>query len=180
MAVCDRIASPILVGIVRPVILLPAVALAGWDAQQLEMVLLHELIHVRRYDNLVNLLQRLIEAALFFHPMIWIISSWVRREREHCCDAAVVAHTRQPQAYAQLLVTLAEQMSRTASTASLVTSPMAQPSLVGRIRRILRKDDQPMQVSRKTFVVMIASVMVLVSIIGRYALKARLQDGKIL
>ena len=103
VAVCDRIAGPVLVGIVRPVILLPAVALAGWDPQQLEMVLLHELLHVRRWDNLVNLLQRIVESLLFFHPMIWIVSAWIRREREHCCDAVVIAHTRQPQAYARLL-----------------------------------------------------------------------------
>ncbi len=113
VAVCDRIAGPILVGIVRPIILLPAIALAGWDPQQLEMVLLHELVHVRRWDNLVNLVQRIVESVLFFHPMIWVVSAWVRREREHCCDAAVVAHTRQPRAYAQLLVALAEQISRT-------------------------------------------------------------------
>ncbi len=73
VAICDRIAAPILVGILRPMILLPAVALAGWDPQQLEMVLLHELAHVRRYDNLVNLLQRIVESVLFFHPMVWII-----------------------------------------------------------------------------------------------------------
>ena len=67
-----------------------------WDPQQLEMVLLHELAHVRRYDNLVNLLQRIVESLLFFQPMVWIVSGWVRREREHCCDELVVARTRQP------------------------------------------------------------------------------------
>ena len=109
VAVCDRIAAPILVGILRPMILLPAAALAGWDPQQLEMVLLHELAHVRRYDNLVNLLQRIVESALFFQPMVWIVSGWVRREREHCCDELVVARTRQPHAYAEVLVTLSER-----------------------------------------------------------------------
>ncbi len=68
VAVCDRIAAPVLLGIVRPMILLPAAALSGWDPQQLEMVLLHELYHVRRWDNLVNLLQRIVESALFFIP----------------------------------------------------------------------------------------------------------------
>ena len=100
VVVCDRIAAPILVGVLRPMILLPAAALAGWDSQQLEMVLLHELAHVRRHDNLVNLLQRIVESLLFFQPMVWIISGWVRREREHCCDELVVARTRQPHAYA--------------------------------------------------------------------------------
>jgi len=55
VGVCQRIRSPILLGIVRPLILLPPAALTGWSPEQLEMVLLHELVHVRRWDNLVNL-----------------------------------------------------------------------------------------------------------------------------
>ena len=68
IATCERIAAPVLVGIVRPMILLPPAALTGWSPDELEMVLLHELAHVRRWDNLVNLLQRLVESLLFFHP----------------------------------------------------------------------------------------------------------------
>jgi beta-lactamase regulating signal transducer with metallopeptidase domain len=154
VAICDRIATPILVGILRPMILLPAAALAGWDAQQLEMVLLHELGHVRRYDNLVNLLQRIVESVLFFHPMVWIVSDWVRREREFCCDELVVACTSRPHAYAEILVTLAQQLSqgtlRGPSLArSRVVSSMAERPLLARVRRILKKEEQPMQVSRK-------------------------------
>ena len=94
VAVCERLATPVLVGVVRPLILLPAAAMGGWGPDQIEMVLLHELAHVRRWDNLVNLLQRLVESALFFHPAVWIVSGWVRREREHCCDAMVVVRGR--------------------------------------------------------------------------------------
>ena len=51
VAICDRIAAPVLVGIVRPLILLPPAALSGWSPEELEMVLLHELAHVRRWDR---------------------------------------------------------------------------------------------------------------------------------
>ena len=68
VAVCERVASPILVGIVKPLVLLPPAALCGWSTEQLKMVLLHELAHVRRWDNLVNLLQRLIEIASVLSP----------------------------------------------------------------------------------------------------------------
>lgn len=171
VAVCDRIASPVLVGIVRPLVLLPAVALAGWDPQQLEMVLLHELLHVRRWDNLVNLVQRIVESLLFFHPMIWVVSAWVRREREHCCDAAVIAHTRQPQAYARLLVALADQVSRNPLASvrpaySQVVASMAQPSLVARIRRILKKEEPSMQVSQKTISALFTALLTLGLMIG--------------
>ena len=70
------------------------------------MVLLHELAHVRRWDNLVNLLQRFVESLLFFHPVVWWLSGWVRLERELCCDRLVVERLGQPVAYAEMLVAL--------------------------------------------------------------------------
>ena len=85
MASATASAAPSLLGIVRPLILLPPAALSGWSVEQLEMVLLHELAHLRRWDNLVNLLQRVLESLLFFHPVVWWLSGWVR------LDASFVA-----------------------------------------------------------------------------------------
>src|SRR5262249_29811435 len=139
VAACERLTAPVLVGIVRPLILLPAAAMGGWGPDQVEMVLLHELAHVRRWDNLVNLLQRLIESALFFPPAAWIISGWVRREREHCCDAIVVGHTGRPRAYAEALLSLADRGPGRASRAVVA---MAGNDLVGRVRRILNLEPE--------------------------------------
>ena len=122
MAVCERIATPLLVGVVKPLILLPPAALNGWTTAELEMVLVHELSHVRRWDNAVNLAQRIVESLLFFHPAVWIVSGWVRRDREDCCDAAVVRHTAKPQAYAELLLALASHQP----LAGLAATAMAQ------------------------------------------------------
>lgn len=182
VAICDRIAVPILVGVVRPMILLPAAALAGWSPQQLEMVLLHELAHVRRYDNLVNLLQRVVESLLFFQPMVWIVSGWVRREREHCCDELVVARTRQPHAYAEVLVTLSERLAQPPLPNSSLVQPqafssMAERPLVARIRRILRKEEQAMQVSRKAVVLALGTVLTIAVVIGGYCLPSRAQES---
>ncbi len=107
VAVCDRIAAPVLIGVVRPMILLPPAAILGWSLEEVEMVLLHELAHIRRRDNLVTLLQRLAESLLFFHPVAWWLSAWVSLERELCCDRLVVEHTGQPHTYARLLASLA-------------------------------------------------------------------------
>lgn len=144
IGVSDRIAAPILVGIVRPLILLPAATLAGGTVEQLEMILLHELAHVRRWDNLVNLLQRMVEAVLFFHPAIWWLSNRVRLEREHCCDAVVLAHIGKAEPYAEMLVQMA--LSRPRPTWALGTSIAR--DLIPRIQRILKHEDERMQVSR--------------------------------
>lgn len=144
IAISERITSPLLIGIVRPVILLPPAALTGWSPEEIEMVLLHELAHVRRWDNLVNFLQRVVESLLFFHPAVWWVSGWVRHDREECCDTVVVSRTARPTAYAELLVALATPQSPLAGLA------MAQHPLTGRIRRILKIEDEKMLVSRGT------------------------------
>lgn len=81
-----RVTVPCVVGWLRPVILLPPAILTGLTPLQLEMLLAHELAHVRRYDYVVNLLQAAVETLLFYHPVVRWISNEVRRERELCCD----------------------------------------------------------------------------------------------
>ncbi len=158
VAVCDRIVAPVLIGILRPIILLPPAALTGYSPDEIEMVLLHELAHVRRWDNLVNLMQRLLESLLFFHPAVWLISSWARREREACCDALVVTRTDRPHAYAELLVALAAQMPRSVLFHPAASSAMAAGPLRSRIRRILKLDDDPMLISGKSFTLVLAAL----------------------
>ena len=77
---------PMVLGHFRPVILIPVGVLAGLPAGQIEAILLHELAHIRRFDYLVNVLQRLVEGLLFYHPAVWWISRVIRAERENCCD----------------------------------------------------------------------------------------------
>jgi beta-lactamase regulating signal transducer with metallopeptidase domain/thioredoxin-like negative regulator of GroEL len=164
IAVCDRIAQPVLIGILRPLILLPASALSGWTPDELEMVLLHELAHVRRWDNLVNLLQRIVESALFFHPAVWLVSRQVRRDREECCDAIVVARIDRPHDYAALLVAIATSRSRLSAQPSLAAaSAMADHPLTTRIRRILKLEDEPMGISRRTIALTLALPLLLVA-----------------
>ena len=151
IGICDRIASPVVIGIIRPVIMVPAMAATGWSGEQIEMVLLHELAHVRRWDNLVNLLQRLIESLLFFQPAVWVVSHWVRCEREHCCDDFVVRHTGRALAYAETLATIAGVRSpwNAAITPGVAGSFMARNQLVNRIRHIVHPQADQMRVSGK-------------------------------
>ena len=173
VGVCERIAAPVLVGILRPIILLPPAALTGWSPDEIEMVLLHELAHVRRWDNLINLVQRMIESLLFFHPAVWLVSGWVRREREACCDAVVVDRTNRPHAYAEMLVALAAQLSepgrprprfgdrdRGRPGSLVASSAMAAGPLRSRIRRILQLEDDPMLVSGKSFAMVLGGLLV--------------------
>ncbi len=99
---------PAVVGWIRPVVLLPIGLLAGMAPQQVELILAHELAHIRRRDFLANLIQTAIETALFYHPAVWWISRTIRNEREACCDDLVVATTGERLLYARALTRLAE------------------------------------------------------------------------
>ncbi len=134
IGICDRLVSPVLIGLLQPMILLPPTALSGWTIEQLEMVLWHELAHLRRWDNLLNLLQRVVESLLFFHPAVWWVSGWARLERELCCDLLVVARTGRARAYAETLAALAELPGRRRHPTALA---MAENQVVSRIRRVL-------------------------------------------
>ena len=89
--------------------------IAEMPPQLLEAVIAHELAHLRRCDLWVNLLQRLVESVLFYHPAVWWLSSRLRRERELCCDALAVAATGERLAYAEALQLTAELTARLAS-----------------------------------------------------------------
>ena len=97
------LASPVTVGFWRPVILLPAALLSGMPVALLEALLAHELAHVRRWDYVVNLLQSVAEALLFFHPVVWWLSARMRAEREQVADALAAQALQDPQQLATAL-----------------------------------------------------------------------------
>ena len=91
-AVSKQITVPTAIGILRPIVLFPVSALTELSPEQLELIIVHELAHIRRQDVLLNLVQTVIEALLFFHPCVWWVSAIVRAERENCCDDAAVSY----------------------------------------------------------------------------------------
>ena len=124
---------PAAVGWLRPVILLPIAALANLTTFQIEAILAHELIHIRRHDYLVNLAQTIAETLLFFHPGVWWVSHQIRVEREHCCDDVAVEMCGDPVDYAAALAELEAWRSRGTTLALAATNG----PLTNRVRRVL-------------------------------------------
>jgi GWxTD domain-containing protein len=125
--------APMVLGHFRPLILVPVAFLAGAPAEQIEVILLHELAHIRRCDYLVNVLQRALEGLLFYHPAVWWISRVIRVERENCCDDLVVAVSGNAHHYAVALTAL--ERSRCSGREPAVAATGGR--LVRRIHRIL-------------------------------------------
>ena len=129
------LASPVTVGFWRPVILLPAALLSGMPVALLEALLAHELAHVRRWDYLVNLLQSVAEALLFFHPVVWWLSARMRAEREQVADALAAQALQDPQQLATALHALSLQASSARQPGLLMSARGG--ALLARIRRLM-------------------------------------------
>jgi len=127
-----QLEAPVVLGWLRPVVLLPISAITGLSQAQLEAVIAHELAHIRRYDAFVNLFQVAVETLLFYHPAVWWIGKRIRAEREHCCDDAAVAICGSAVTYARALARLAEMKPSPQLAMALNGSP-----LVDRVARLL-------------------------------------------
>jgi len=140
-----HVAEAMAVGIVRPLVLIPAAWASEMPLDLLEAVIAHELAHLRRRDLWVNLLQRIIETVLFYHPAVWWLSRRLRIERELCADELAVAATGNRLAYAQALQQVAQQ--QLAPVGPLLAAFLRGEKdmrLLHRVRNVLRpaKDDR--------------------------------------
>lgn len=105
----DIVRVPAAIGYFRPMVVFPSWVLKETPTADLRAILLHELAHLRRWDDWTNLAQKLVKALFFFHPAVWFIESRLTLEREMACDDAVLAANFSPRAYAESLVGLAER-----------------------------------------------------------------------
>ncbi len=128
---------PVVVGWLRPVILLPASAVRALSPEELRAVMLHELAHIRRHDGLINLVQAIVESTLFFHPAVWWISHRIRTEREYCCDDLVAGRRAEAVTYARALFLLDSLSSREAEPMTIGSTG---GPLMQRISRITGQD----------------------------------------
>ncbi len=140
VATSPSIGSPMALGILRPLIVFPADLVEKLRTDELTLILMHELAHVRRWDNLTMLLHRLVSAALFFHPAVWLCGHKLRQETEQACDDLVVCATGRSEAYAHGLAHVAERAAHLNPLISRIPTMnafAAESDLALRIRRAL-------------------------------------------
>jgi beta-lactamase regulating signal transducer with metallopeptidase domain len=124
---------PMLIGWLRPVILIPASVVSGLTPAQLEAVIAHELAHVRRHDYIANIVQTAADILLFYHPACWWISKQIRAEREHCCDDIAAGVCGDRVLYAEALADLETLRSETPALGLAATDGV----LMRRVRRLV-------------------------------------------
>ena len=118
------IPEPSVVGVFHPVILLPDGIDAHLTRVQLESVLLHEMAHVRRHDNVTGLIHRVVEMLFWFHPLIWWMGARLHDERERACDEDVLLGGIEPKAYAESILRICDlYLTSPLPFASGITAP---------------------------------------------------------
>lgn len=130
----SKILTPMVIGTLQPVVLIPIGLLLGFPTAQIEAILAHELAHIRRHDYLVNMLQSFVEVVFFFHPALWWLSERVRVEREHCCDDLAIEACGDRLSLAHALVGIAEFKTNHSLAMAFASK---KPLLLQRVKRVL-------------------------------------------
>ena len=116
--VSEFVSSPVTIGFLKPVILIPLAAINQLSPQQMEAVLLHELSHIRRYDYLVNFIINVIQSILYFNPFVKALVRTAEREREKSCDEMVLQFQYDSYEYATALLVLEKSNHRSKAAGS--------------------------------------------------------------
>jgi bla regulator protein BlaR1 len=139
---------PMVIGNLKPVILMPIGLLTALTTAEVEAILVHELAHIKRRDYLVNLLQSLMEIVFFFNPAVLWISQLIKAERENCCDDLALAQSSDKASYVRALLSCEEYQQSVPAYA--MAFPGGKGSLFDRVKRIAGNRNHSLNLFEKT------------------------------
>ena len=159
---------PMVIGFLKPAILVPLGLLSNLPPGQVEAVLLHELAHIRRKDYLVNLLQSFAEVVFFFNPAVLWISSLIREERENCCDDIAIGGIKNKNQFIHALVAFQEYAMHQSNTNTAIAFAGQKKYLLNRVKRIIYKENKKLNAMEKGIFIL---SIVAISLIGFASIK---------
>ena len=169
---------PVVIGWFKPTVLLPIAITIGLDRQQLELIIAHELAHVKRLDFLVNLVQGFIQVIFFYHPSIYWINKVVREEREYICDSmALTALNNSPTARLELAKALLNIEELKEGNLQLVAVAASDGHLKNRINRIVMNERLRMPSARGVLIAALALLFSFTAIAVTADMSANLQKN---
>ena len=152
----DEFASPTLIVIGKPLVVIPSWCLVKLSPQELKQVFLHELIHYTRRDHLTLFMVQLAKICFFFHPLVWYAGKRIGVEAERACDVAVVTASPKPQSYAASLLKVAEGALRARWHGVLEFARSASLTAI-RIKDVLNGfDDRLLAIKPRTILLLVA------------------------
>ena len=169
---------PIVLGYLKPVVIIPVEMLSGIPTNQIEAIIAHELAHIKRNDYIINVLQIIFETVFFFHPAVWYISSQIRNERENCCDDLALTVCDGSLVYAKALVSVQELTLNRHYSA--VAFSGRKKHLLNRIKRMIMKPKTKSNFTDKIIaVVVILSAVLALSFTYKTDIKNYISENEI-
>ena len=181
---CEQVTGPLVVGVLRPAVLLPVAVVSKLSTEQIEAVIRHEFAHFKRFDHIAIVIQRGIESVLFFHPTTWYLSRQIHEFRELACDDLVIQSGADRLGYVTTLLKVAELRSSLATQLTAVAMDGNEPSkLRRRVSRLLGESvPQPTGTSSHLLPIAIAGLLLasLMSVSAKETPAAPVPQDKIL
>ena len=172
--ISQLINSPVTIGYLKPIILLPVAALNGLTTQQVEAVLLHELSHIKRFDYLINFIINLLQTLFYFNPFIKKFVAAIEAEREKCCDELVLQFEYDKISYASALLTLEKNAT---SASVLAIGAAGKKHLLNRIEKIVGLEKKP-SFSFTHFAGMMTTVLLVIFLNSLFFVHQQTQSSK--
>ena len=158
---------PMAIGWLKPVVLIPATMISGLTSQQLQMLLLHELAHIKRHDYLVNIVQSVVEVILFFHPGVTWIGKQIRNEREYCSDDIAVHHCGSAIGYAHALTDTASLcLHKHKATVPNLAIAASGGNLTSRVLRLVHQNHHCVSSNQQPKLIAAALVLLSISLLS--------------
>ncbi len=148
---------PMVIGHLKPVVLVPVGLLTSLSADEVEAILIHELAHIKRRDYLVNMLQSLVEIIFFFNPAVLWVSKLIKTERENCCDDLALAQNHNKLNYIRALVSCEEYRASVPTYA--MGFPGSKNTLLERVKRMAGNRNHSLNTFEKTVLAVCLVVM---------------------
>jgi beta-lactamase regulating signal transducer with metallopeptidase domain/uncharacterized protein YukE len=138
LRITTRTISPMVIGLIKPMVIIPVAAISGLSTSQIEAVMFHELAHIRRFDHFLVILQAIAEQVLFFNPTAWFLLREINLERENCCDDFVVKTNNNTINYIKALTMIQEMNLHSNVPANAITGKSNH--LLNRVRRLVKPE----------------------------------------
>jgi len=151
----DFIKSPLTLGFLKPLILVPVASINHLTTDQLEALLLHELAHIKRADYLINILQSVIQTLLFFNPFVQLLGQLTKKERENSCDDWVLQFQYNPVMYAEALLRIACIPAKCFA----MNAAGNKNDLLSRVKRMLNQQEKSYSYRNQVFALMLITIM---------------------
>lgn len=161
-----KVDTAMVLGAFKPVILIPTSLASGLSTEQLELIIAHEVAHIKRNDFLINLMQTLLENLFFYHPVYWLVSHQIRENREHACDDWATDLTGNKVLLAKTLAQI--QLANHQPSLAMAFGKKRMPML-GRIQRLLGVTPETQKVKFTALLLMLTSICTLGFVQNEYS-----------